>query len=121
MKQSLNIFWFRRDLRLHDNAGLFHALQSELPVLPIFIFDPFILDQLENKKDRRVEFIHQSLQNLQRELNLMGSTLETFYGRPEDIFSELAATYDLHAVYLNQDYETYARERDELIRKQLEA
>jgi deoxyribodipyrimidine photo-lyase len=121
MKKSLNIFWFRRDLRLQDNAGLFHALQSGLPVLPIFIFDSIILDQLENKRDRRVQFIHQCLENLKKELLNMGAALETFYGKPEDIFMELCRKYNLHAVYLNHDYESYARERDELIRKQLEA
>jgi deoxyribodipyrimidine photo-lyase len=121
MKETLNIFWFRRDLRLHDNAGLFHALQSGLPVLPIFIFDPFILDQLDNKADRRVEFIHQTLDRLQSELALAGSSLETFYGRPEEIFPELIRRYDIQAVFLNHDYEPYARERDELIRKQLQS
>ena len=121
MKESLNIFWFRRDIRLQDNAGLYHALQSGLPVLPIFIFDSVILGQLENKMDRRVEFIHQSLQKLQDELVLRGSSLETFFGRPAHIFAELAKTYDLHAVYTNHDYEPYARERDEQIRKLLAA
>ena len=61
MKPAVNIFWFRRDLRLYDNAGLYHALKADLPVLPIFIFDRNILDQLENKKDARVEFIHRAL------------------------------------------------------------
>jgi deoxyribodipyrimidine photo-lyase len=121
MKQSLNIFWFRRDLRLQDNAGLYHALQSGHPVLPIFIFDSVILDQLENKKDRRVHFIHQCLENLNKELMKMGSALDTFYGKPEDIFIELRRKYNVREVYLNHDYEPYAKERDESMRKQLEA
>jgi deoxyribodipyrimidine photo-lyase len=55
--EKINIFWFRRDLRLKDNAGLYRALKKGIPVLPIFIFDTSILDKLEDKKDRRVEFI----------------------------------------------------------------
>ena len=58
MKPSVNIFWFRRDLRLSDNAGLYHALSTTSTVLPIFIFDQTILDNLENKSDPRVEFIY---------------------------------------------------------------
>ena len=65
MKQAISIFWFRRDLRWQDNVGLYHALyQAKLKghqVLPIFIFDKNILSQSEDKADRRVDFIHQTL------------------------------------------------------------
>ena len=57
----VSIFWFRRDLRLDDNAGLYHALKGSNPVLPVFIFDRHILDDLTDKKDARVAFIHQTL------------------------------------------------------------
>ncbi|RYE00856.1 MAG: deoxyribodipyrimidine photo-lyase, partial [Sphingobacteriaceae bacterium] len=57
-KQSINIFWFRRDLRLHDNAGFYRALKSGKPVLPLFIFDTVILDKLDDKDDSRVTFIY---------------------------------------------------------------
>ncbi len=67
-KTEIVIFWMRRDLRLNDSAGLSHALQSGLPVLPVFIFDKNILDGLENKQDRRVDFIHKALLSLQEEL-----------------------------------------------------
>ncbi len=69
MQSPINIFWFRRDLRLHDNAGLFHALKAAIPVLPIFIFDRNILDKLDNKQDRRVEFIHHAITDLQDQLS----------------------------------------------------
>ena len=59
--KKLNIFWFRRDLRLDDNAGLYHALRQREPVLPVFIFDTNILDQLDNEQDSRVAFIHAAL------------------------------------------------------------
>ena len=65
-KQPVNIFWFRRDLRLQDNVGLSKALKGKHPVLPIFIFDKNILDKLGNKKDARVQFIHQEIKRLKR-------------------------------------------------------
>ncbi len=114
-KPLIHIFWFRRDLRLQDNAGLYHALRSGNPVLPIFIFDRNILDELEDKTDRRVEFIHQALQDLQAQLEKKGSTLDVRYGRPAAVFADLLAEYRVGEVFTNHDYEPYARERDEEI------
>ena len=111
---DVNIFWFRRDLRLHDNAGLYHALSSGLPVLPIFIFDSNILDQLYNKQDRRVEFIHTVLEKIQQQLIGSGSSLEIYYGKPLDIFKKLIKKYSIINVFANHDYELYARQRDTL-------
>ena len=117
--QPLNIFWFRRDLRLHDNAGLYHALKNNNPVLPIFIFDKNILDKLENKADRRVEFIHAALEELQLSLVKMGTSVEVFYSTPSQAFSELIGKYKIEKVFTNHDYEPYARERDSSIAKLL--
>src|SRR5664279_1374140 len=117
MKNSLNIFWFRRDLRLNDNAGLYHALLSGLPVLPIFIFDPLILDRLENKKDARVEFIYDSIQNLHARIAREQSALEVYYGKPAAVFSSLAEKYQIRQVFTNEDYEPDARERDAEVEK----
>ena len=72
------IFWFRRDLRLNDNAGLYRALKAGIPVLPIFIFDKNILSKLQNKQDKRVEFIHTAITNLDAELQKLGSSLQVF-------------------------------------------
>lgn len=116
---KISLFWFRRDLRLHDNAGLYHALKSGNPVLPIFIFDKNILDKLEDKTDRRVTFIHNALSEIQAELVQMGSSLLVKYGTPEEIFPELVNQYDIDAVYTNHDYEPYAHTRDEAIREYL--
>jgi deoxyribodipyrimidine photo-lyase len=113
--QKVNIFWFRRDLRLQDNAGLYHALRSEHPVLPIFIFDKNILDQLEQKTDRRVEFIHAALEEMQEQLIKLGSSLEVFYDTPEQVYKNLLAKYEIKTVFANHDYEPYALEREELI------
>jgi deoxyribodipyrimidine photo-lyase len=114
-----NIFWFRRDLRLDDNAGLYHALKQGIPVVPVFIFDRNILDQLDEKADRRVEFIRMALLDMQEQLLKLGSTLEVYYGYPEQVFKHLIKKYDVQQVFTNHDYEPYARERDEDIRRQL--
>ena len=119
--QTVNIFWFRRDLRLNDNAGLYHALKEGIPVVPVFIFDRNILDQLEDRSDRRVEFIHAALENMQSQLKKSGSTLEVYYGFPADVFRQLISKYHIQAVFTNGDYEPYAKERDEAIAQLLES
>lgn len=112
MKEQVNIFWFRRDLRLHDNAGLYHALKSNNPVIPIFIFDRNILDDLEDKKDHRVEFIYEAIEELQFQFANMGSSLEVYYGFPYDVFKTLLDKYKIEKIFTNNDYEQYAIDRD---------
>ena len=85
MSQPISIFWFRRDLRLHDNAGLYHALRSGLKVKAVFILDTEILDKLEDKKDLRLVFIHRQLENLNKQLHTSGSRLEVYCGKPIDV------------------------------------
>jgi len=121
MNPPISIFWFRRDLRLEDNAGLYHALKSGLPVLPVFIFDTQILDALEDKKDRRVTFIHNALAGQYRKLVDLGSSLCVMHGTPEDCFNRLSNDYTINAVYTNHDYEPYARQRDGRIAAMLSA
>ena len=104
MKRT-NIFWFRRDLRLHDNAGLYHALKGNLPVIPVFIFDKNILDNLEDKHDQRVQFIHDELLLMQENLKKKKSSLEVYYGTPEHIFKTLIKKYTIETVFTNHDYE----------------
>lgn len=110
----MTIFWFRRDLRTEDNIGLFHALNSDEKVLPVFIFDDFILSQLP-KDDARVTFIHEQLTNIQQQLNESGKSLAVFHGKPIRIFQQLIAENKITAVYTNHDYEPYARKRDKEI------
>ena len=111
-KQHIAIFWFRRDLRLYDNAGLYQALKSELKVLPLFIFDREILDKLEDKDDARVTFIHQQLERMNEELKDLKSSLLVKYGNPDEIWEQLIQEYDVKEVYINHDYEPYAKKRD---------
>ena len=107
----MNIFWFRRDLRLEDNVGLFHALNSDEDVLPIFIFDETILSQLP-KDDARVTFIFQQLEKIQTQLHAIGKSLAVFHGTPFEVFTKLIEENKVKTVYTNHDYEPYARKRD---------
>lgn len=121
MPNSISIFWFRRDLRLEDNAGLHLALKSGYPVLPLFIFDTNILNDLANKKDKRISFIHNALTGMQRKLQPTGSSLDVRHGSPQQLFKDLVAEYSIAAVYTNSDYEPYARKRDKEVQSFLEA
>ena len=109
----ISICWLRRDLRLTDNAALYHALKSEYPVLVLFIFDENILHKLPNKADARVTFIHQQLTEINNELQQQGSSLLVKHGKPEEIWPTLLKEYDVKGVYVNHDYEPYARKRDD--------
>ncbi|MCS7003896.1 MAG: DNA photolyase family protein [Cytophagales bacterium] len=111
----INVFWFRRDLRLDDNAGLYYALRSSNPVLPIFIFDKHILEKLDDKFDKRLTFIYESLQNLQSELISLGTSLDVRYGTPEEVWKQLIEEYEISDVFTNHDYEPYAIKRDKTI------
>lgn len=114
-KTELSIFWFRRDLRLNDNVGLFEALKSNNAVLPLFIFDSEILDQLSSKEDKRVGFIHRTLSNLHIELLKIGSTMLVMHGSPLSVFEKLLDAYAITSVYANSDYEPEAINRDAII------
>jgi len=107
----VTIFWFRRDLRVDDNHGLYQALKSGSPVRPIFIFDTDILNSLE-PDDARVTFIDRALKALDKELRTFGSRLLVYHGRPREVFSELRKQHNISAIYTNEDYEPYARKRD---------
>ncbi len=112
---KISIFWFRRDLRLKDNHGLYQALESGKKVLPIFIFDEDILDLLENKSDKRVDFIVQTLQTLNSFLKSKNKGIKIFKGKPLEIYKKISKNYEIEAVYCNEDYEPYAIKRDQEI------
>lgn len=116
---EIAVFWFRRDLRLDDNRGLFHALSTGIPVLPVFIFDRNILDYLDDKDDRRVIFIHRQLVQLHEELRKLGAGLRVFYGTPEEAFQTLLKEKNVKMVFTNHDYEPYAKIRDREIGQML--
>ncbi len=110
-----SVFWFRRDLRLNDNVGLYHALNNSVAVQSVFIFDTDILNDLTKPYNRAVSFIYHQVKKLKEELNNTGADLWVFYGKPVEIFRQLSANYRIEAVYFNHDYEPYARQRDQEI------
>ena len=115
MKQEISVCWFRRDLRLNDNHAFFQALSGKYPVLPIFIFDPEILDKLIDKSDKRVAFIHQALSKMNTTLKSQGSSIYIFHNQVEEAFEKLMTQFEVKEVYANHDYEPYAINRDSKI------
>lgn len=120
MPIPVSIFWFRRDLRLSDNIGLYHALSANRPVLSLFIFDVDILSELEDKADRRVDLIHQILKSLQMQLRKVGSDIIVRHGRPAEVFEQILSEFSVEAVYCNRDYEPYALTRDHDVQAMLQ-
>jgi deoxyribodipyrimidine photo-lyase len=113
MKQPISICWLRRDLRINDNAALYHALKSGNPVLLLFIFDTDILDQLPNKQDARVTFIQQTLAAMHQQLSSLRSSILIKYGVPADLWeNDILKEYTVEGVFTNHDYEPYAKKRD---------
>jgi deoxyribodipyrimidine photo-lyase len=106
------IFWHRRDLRIHDNAGLAAALASGLPVVPLFIYDSDILDFLPDKADARLTFIYEEVERLARQTAAAGGTFLARYGKPAEVLERLVKEFDVAAVHTNEDYEPYATRRD---------
>ena len=120
MMEEVNIFWFRRDLRLYDNSGLSVATNSNIKVVPIFIFDTSITDKLPDN-DRRINFIYDNLVKIDLELkNKFNSSINVFKGEPLEIFKELIRNYKINSVFTNNDYEPYAISRDKSIKYLLE-
>ena len=113
---KISIFWYRRDLRLEDNTGLFEALNENENILPIFIFDDSILDELP-EDDARVNFIYESLSKINKQLNNHKASLQILKGQIDDVWEKLVTTYDIQKVYLNKDYEPYAIKRDQKIKE----
>lgn len=115
----ISIFWFRRDLRLEDNTALNKALEAGLPVLPVFIFDHQITDDL-SVDDARIYFIYQQLHTLHKKLVKLGSSLLILQGKPLEIWTKLLSKHPVATVYANKDYEPYARERDQSVAELLQ-
>ncbi len=119
--KEVNVYWMRRDLRLHDNAALYHALRSPEPVLVFFIFDRFILERLSDTRDKRVNFIHDTLAEINRQLHRQGSSLVVLHDFPLPAFEQLVTRYNIKNVFFNRDYEPYALERDAAVEEFLQS
>lgn len=114
MAEKVNIFWFRRDLRLDDNVGFSKALHGKFPVLPLFIFDSEILNELP-KDDARITFIFETLQKMRNELQEHGSSLAIYHGKPQEVFNKVISEFEVQNIITNHDYEPYAKKRDEAV------
>lgn len=119
MQSPIVVYWFRRDLRLEDNHALHRALRCGLPVLPIFIFDSNILEDLNDTSDARVTFIYDALYAIQNKLQEYGSSVRIYHGNPSDVWKTIVEEYSVKAVFFNRDYEPYALTRDTSIEKYL--
>ena len=118
---KVNIFWFRRDLRLDDNKGLSYATKSKYPVLPIFIFDSDITDTLP-VNDKRINFIYDQLQKINDQLiSKFNSSLLVFKGKPIEVFKKLNSEFNINSVYCNHDYEPYSIVRDKSVESYLDS
>jgi deoxyribodipyrimidine photo-lyase len=117
---SKALFWFRRDLRDEDNAGLHYALTSAAAVYCVFVFDREILDGLHSRADRRVEFIWESVRELAAALERQGGGLIVRHARATEEIPRLAAGLGVNAVFTNEDYEPAARARDDAVEKALQ-
>ena len=111
------IFWFRRDLRVDDNAGLYHALTSGNKVLPIFIFDTDILEKLPSKSDARLAMIHAALGEITDTMKGNRCNVGMYHGKPKAVFEYLLEKHAIVKVIANHDYEPYAQKRDEEIKQ----
>jgi deoxyribodipyrimidine photo-lyase len=107
-------FWFRRDLRIEDNCALHHAINSGAEIIPVFIFDSNIIDELP-RNDARITFIYQQLTKLNTIFQDMGGGMNVHIGDPVEIWRDLIDKYDLDGLFYNRDYEPYARERDKQV------
>ncbi|MEC4115166.1 deoxyribodipyrimidine photo-lyase [Myroides pelagicus] len=114
-KESVVIFWFRRDLRLEDNVGLHYALSSGYRVLPLFVFDKEILEQFTKEEDRRITYIYEALEGIQKRLQELNSSLLCVHSTPMKVFDDVVNQYNVKAVYTNEDYEPVAIQRDEQV------
>jgi len=120
ISNGITLYWMRRDLRLHDNHGLYEALKSGFPVIPVFILDSNILDELP-RDDARVTFIHKTVSIIKDDLVQRGSDLKVYFGDPLEVYKKIIAAYNVKAIYANRDYEPYARARDHSVRALIES
>lgn len=113
-ENKISVFWHRRDIRIEDNASLYHALRQSGQVFPVFIFDRNILEGLP-ENDQRVLFIYSEIIKLQAAYRQLGSDLQVFYGKPEELIPEILTKHKATQLFANRDYEPYALQRDKAI------
>ncbi len=115
-KQNKSLFIFRRDLRLEDNTGLIKALESSEYVIPCFIFDPRQVKNNEYKSDNALQFMIESLKDLEQQLKQKNGRLYLLYGEAENIVKQLINKENIDALYMNRDYTPFSIKRDAAIK-----
>lgn len=115
-KYKKTLFIFRRDLRLEDNTGLIHALKNSNQVIPCFIIDTEIMNNLK-KATSRIKFLNESLMDLNEQLNKRKSSLKIFKGKPDEIINEIISKHKIDAVFLNGDHTKFSQKKEIQIKK----
>lgn len=118
-KEEISVCWFRRDLRLDDNAALFHALSGNYKVLPVFVFDKQILAMFEKPQNAQVEFIHKTILELNAQLQKLKSSILVAHSTPIEFFNDISNRYTIKTVYANEDYELSSIQRDNAVKQLL--
>lgn len=114
--EKYTLFWFRRDLRIEDNHGLYKAFSGKNKVIPIFIFDSNILEKLP-KKDARVEFILSALGAIDIAMKRNRCNVGIYHGTPKAVLEKLSNKWTIEKVICNEDYEPYAIQRDQELKR----
>jgi len=98
-KTSINIVWFKRDLRFTDNEAFFNAHHSGLPLLLVYFFEPSVM-HYDDSDTRHWRFVYESLQDLQKKLNVIDAKIYIFQSEIQPIFSALLENYDIKTVFV---------------------
>src|SRR5690554_4440576 len=117
MEEKLIIYWFRNDLRLNDNHGLYQALQMKIPVLPVFIFNYEKIKTFTTPSDIKMVFMYEQVKTLKKELESLGSSLKCFYASPLKAFEQLIKDYTIIEVVTTKGYEPYDRQLDDKVQQ----
>lgn len=115
MVYQRSLFIFRRDLRVDDNIGLIKALQSSEGVVACFIFTPEQIQKNAYRSDHALQFMIESLEDLQDQLHKRGGKLYFFYGEPDVVVDRCIRDEKIDAVFVNRDYTPYSQKRDRKI------
>ncbi len=113
--EEIAVFWFRRDLRIDDNLGLYQALKSGFKVLPVYIFDPEIWSRYTDVDNRQLHFIRNAVYQLKQELIDLNSDLLVFEDLPPVVFQNLINEYNVKMVFANEEFDPFSIQRDRKI------
>lgn len=117
--KQISLVWLRRDLRLHDHAGLATALEGNGQVQPVFVFDTDILSRFSNRKDRRLTFIMEALWKIHADLQQKDSGVLVLYGRAQEIIPKISHALNATRVVAAEDFEPETQKRDNAVAKAL--